>query len=65
MADDSQVDRITINYGESFDIARLPEVPEKDGYSGVWEDFSQENITFDQTIEAVYTEYITDTGGKS
>lgn len=36
-----------------------PEVPEKDGYSGVWEDFSQENITFDQTIEAVYTEYIT------
>lgn len=59
MADDSQVDRITINYGESFDIARLPEVPEKDGYSGVWEDFSQENITFDQTIEAVYTEYIT------
>lgn len=59
MADDSLVDRITINYGESFDIARLPEVPEKDGYSGVWEDFSQENITFDQTIEAVYTEYIT------
>lgn len=59
MADDSQVDRITINYEESFDIARLPEVPEKDGYSGVWEDFSQENITFDQTIEAVYTEYIT------
>lgn len=59
MADDSQVDRITINYGESFDITKLPEVPEKDGYSGVWEDFSQENITFDQTIEAVYTEYIT------
>ncbi len=59
MADDSQVDRITINYGESFDITKLPEVPQKDGYSGVWEDFSQENITFDQTIEAVYTEYIT------
>ncbi len=25
----------------------------------MWEDFSKENITFDQTIEAVYTEYIT------
>ena len=59
MADDSQVARITINYGESFDVTKLPEVPQKDGYSGVWEDFSQENITFDQTIEAVYTEYIT------
>lgn len=59
MADDSQVDRITINYGESFDVTKLPEVPQKDGYSGVWEDFSKENITFDQTIEAVYTEYIT------
>lgn len=59
MADDSQVDRITINYGESFDVTKLPEVPQKDGYSGVWEEFSQENITFDQTIEAVYTEYIT------
>ncbi len=59
IADDSQVDRITINYGESFDITKLPEVPQKDGYSGVWEDFSKENITFDQTIEAVYTEYIT------
>lgn len=59
MADDSQVARITINYGESFDVTKLPEVPQKEGYSGVWEDFSQENITFDQTIEAVYTEYIT------
>ena len=59
MADDSQVARITINYGESFDITKLPEVPKKDGYSGAWEDFSKENITFDQTIEAVYTEYIT------
>ena len=59
MADDSQVDRITINYGESFDVTKLPEVPQKDGYSGVWEEFSRENITFDQTIEAVYTEYIT------
>ncbi len=59
MADDSQVDRITINYGESFDVTKLPEVPQKDGYSGAWEEFSRENITFDQTIEAVYTEYIT------
>lgn len=59
MADDSQVDKITIHYGESFDSTKLPEVPQKEGYSGVWEDFSQDNITFDQTIEAVYTEYIT------
>lgn len=59
VADDTQVDKITINYGESFDITKLPEVPQKEGYSGAWEKFSQNNITFDQTIEAVYTEYIT------
>ena len=59
MADDQQISKITIQYGEDFDSSKLPEVPDKDGYTGVWEEFNTENITFDQTIEAVYTEYIT------
>lgn len=58
-ADEKPVAVITLAYGESFDPAKLPEVPQKEGCVGAWADFDMADITFDQTIEAVYTEYIT------
>ncbi len=58
-ADESPAATITLAYGGNFDPARLPQVPPKEGYIGAWADFDMANITFDQTIEAVYTEYIT------
>jgi len=58
-ADESPVATVTLAYGGSFDPARLPQVPPKEGYIGAWADFDMADITFDQTIEAVYTEYIT------
>lgn len=58
IADGKTVSTVTLQYGDTFDPASLPDVPSKEGYVGKWEDFDQDAITFDQTIEAVYTEYI-------
>lgn len=59
MADDKIVSTVTLSYGESFDVNTLPAVPFKEGYSGTWEDFDASSLTFDQTIDAVYSEYFT------
>lgn len=58
-ADEKPVAVVTLNYGDTFHPDSLPQVPEKEGFIGNWPDFDQTSITFDQTIEAVYTEYIT------
>ncbi len=59
LADGKIVDKITLSYGETFYPQKLPSVPVKEGYVGKWEAFDQRSITCDQTIEAVYTEYVT------
>lgn len=59
VADDKTVSVVSLPYGNTFQPKDLPKVPEKEGYVGVWSDFDQNTVTFDQTIEAVYTEYIT------
>lgn len=59
MADDRIVSTVTLSYGENFNVNKLPAVPKKEGYSGRWEDFNSSALTFDQTINAVYSEYIT------
>lgn len=57
-ADERVVSTVTLSYGENFNASMLPQVPEKEGYIGEWADFDRNNITFDQTIEAEYVEYI-------
>ena len=49
MADDQIISTVTLSYGESFDVNKLPKVPPKDGCSGRWEDFDSSSLTFDQT----------------
>jgi hypothetical protein len=51
------VAQIPFAYGQSIDTASLPEPPALDGYTGVWEDFDWENLTFPATVTAVYTAY--------
>lgn len=58
-ADEKTVAVVTLGYGDTFDPASLPQIPSKEGYVGSWEEFDQTSITSDQTIEAIYTEYIT------
>ncbi len=58
-ADDKIVSVIGLEYGESLSPASLPQVPEKEGCIGTWPDFNHNSITYDQTIAAVYSEYVT------
>ena len=58
-ADEKPVAVVTLNYGGTFHSDSLPQVPEKEGFIGSWPDFDHTSVTFDQTIEAIYTEYIT------
>ena len=55
VADGQTVAAIPVEYGASFAAADAPAIPEKAGCTAVWSDFPWENITFDQTITAVYT----------
>lgn len=57
VADGQTVATIPVEYGASFAAADAPAIPEKAGCTAVWSDFQGENITFDQTITAVYTPY--------
>ena len=59
VADGQTVSVVTLEYGESFHPDQLPSLPQKDGCMGEWESFDYDSITFDRTINAIYTEYIT------
>ena len=56
-ADGKTVRAFSLNYGDELPKASLPEVPAKDGYYGTWGDFEGGVITFDETVDAVYTAY--------
>lgn len=51
---------IPVAPGEELHASKIPEVPEKEGYTGVWdglENTDLSSILFDMTFEAVYTAY--------
>ena len=56
-ADGKTVRTFSLNYGDELPKASLPEVPAKDGCYGTWGDFEGGVITFDETVDAVYTAY--------
>lgn len=55
IAEGNIIKKIPFNYGDSFDLSLLPQVPPKDEHDYQWEDFNAENMIFSRTIEAVYT----------
>lgn len=59
VADGQTVAVVPVAYGADFDPSQTPAPPEKAGYTAAWPDFIRENITFDQTVTAVYTPYQT------
>ena len=59
IAEDKVIKSITFNYGERFDETIFPEVPEKEGYDGVWDITDLSNLCFDTIVHAEYTAYIT------
>ncbi len=57
-AQDKTVEVITLEYGDTFRTEDLPPVPPKEGCIGKWSSFDSGSITFDQQIEALYSEYV-------
>lgn len=58
-ADDKIVDILPFQYGEDLALLKLPDVPEKDGYYGVWPKFDVSGKLSDLSIDAVYTKWVT------
>jgi hypothetical protein len=45
-------------YGESIDQALVPEIPEKEGYYGLWPDFDYGRVTGSRILEAEYRKWV-------
>lgn len=58
-ADERTVERIPFKYGSDLSVLTLPEVPEKEGCFGRWEEFDRSGRLSDITVEAVYAPLIT------
>ena len=64
-ADGETVQTALFSYGESLSAYDVPQIPEKDGYYGVWEDIGSDIVISDYTIEAVYTPSVTTLASES
>lgn len=59
VANDKVIDKISVSYGGEVDLSALPEIPAKKGCFAKWAEFDNTCVTFSQTIEAIYTPYVT------
>lgn len=62
LMDDDRVIEIKVTPGGKLEAPQIPAVPEKTGYTGVWEGLKEANlqhILFDMTFEALYTAHST------
>ncbi|MBP3485808.1 MAG: hypothetical protein J6J81_03115, partial [Oscillospiraceae bacterium] len=55
VAEDTVLETVSYAYGQPLSARKIPAVPRKEGYCGVWEDIGAETVTMDHTVEAVYT----------
>lgn len=58
-AEDKIIKSLEFNYGDSLNTDELPTIPEKKGYYSSWPEYDYENLTFSETIEAIYSPLIT------
>ena len=57
LADGEEVASYKCNYGDYLSADQIPEVPEKEGYYGVWPDYDFSYITGNRVLEAEYQEW--------
>ncbi len=48
------IKQVRFEYGGSIDASEIPEVPEREGYSGSWPEFDPDNLTFSRLLRAEY-----------
>lgn len=59
ISEDEVVKVVPVEYGTSLTAAEIPDVPQKGGNFGEWEEFDYGNITFSADINAVYEKFVT------
>lgn len=57
--DHTLVKRLSFSYGGSIDPTEIPAVPARSGYVGQWESYDFSNLTFSDTVDAIYIPYDT------
>ena len=65
VADEKVLKVETFDYGDSFDEAVYPDIPEKDGYYAVWDTTDLSDLHFDTTVTAEYTRFVTTVPGET
>ena len=58
IADGEVIDTVTFEYGEKISEDKIPKVPEKEGFYGVWSNYDFDNAEIDAEIYAEYYEYV-------
>ncbi len=58
-AEGQELASIQCHYGDAIDSTCIPEIPEKEGYYGVWPGFDREFITGSKILEAQYEKWTT------
>jgi len=58
-AEGTIVQSLKFNYGDSLGTDELPTIPKKKGYYSSWPEYDYHNLTFSETLEAIYTPFIT------
>lgn len=58
-AEGREIAAFRCGYGEALEEGQIPEVPEKEGYYGVWPEFDYEYITGNKVLEARYEKWVT------
>lgn len=58
-ADGRELAAFPCRYGDALDQGQIPDVPEKEGYYGVWPEFDYSCVTGNKVLEARYEKWIT------
>ncbi len=57
-ADNKLIKSLDFKYGDSLKKEDLPDLPQKEGYYGQWEDLDEEKLIFDRKINGIYKPFI-------
>lgn len=58
-ADDKVLGELEAAYGSFIDASELPDIPEKEGYYGVWPEDGLDFVTGNMVVEAEYDKWVT------
>lgn len=59
IANGEEVYKYEFTYGDSLAEENIPPIPPREGFQAHWEDYDYSFLSFDDTISAVYEQYVT------